>query len=145
MGMRNDGGRLPLESRPERLLTAPVSVGSALTVPVQPLGTDRPGAVGESVPTGWLEPVVGVDCGAGVGWAMGAPPLECVCVAWWCAVLACVLWACVPVVLVPVVLVPVVLPPFDGVPVVGLDGVPIVSVALWEPVPVEVEDFFGVV
>ena len=70
--MRNDGGRLPLESRPERLVTAPVSAGLADTVPVQPCGTGVPGGVGESVDTGW---VVVVDPGAGVGWPTAAPPL----------------------------------------------------------------------
>ena len=81
MGMRKDGGRLPLESRPERLLTAPVSVGSALTVPVQPLGTDRPGAVGESVVTGRVGVAVGSGWGVAVGAETGAPPLAWECVA----------------------------------------------------------------
>src|ERR1700744_4402706 len=99
MGIRKDGGRLPLESRPERLLTAPVSAGSALTVPVQPLGTEIPGALGERVVTG-CDGVV--DVGAGwvlgaegwVGWATAAPPLERECAGrWWGALWAWVLWA----------------------------------------------------
>src|SRR6185312_17319635 len=95
MGMRNDGGRFPLESSPERLLTAPVRAGSALTVPVQPLGTDMPGALGDSVVTGCVGVVVvGAGWGAEVGGAIAAPPLEVGCDGrWWGALCAWVLWA----------------------------------------------------
>src|ERR1700759_233577 len=70
MGMRKDRGRLPLESRPDRLVTAPVSAGAAETVPGQPCGTGVPGGGGEGVDTGWA-----VVAGAGVGCLAAAPPV----------------------------------------------------------------------
>src|ERR1700727_1148962 len=49
MGIRNDGGRSPLASSPLRSVTAPVSVGSGATVPVQAVGPVNPGGVEDRV------------------------------------------------------------------------------------------------
>src|ERR1700758_2459577 len=85
MGIRNDGGRLPLESSPDNSVTAPVSAGLADTVPVHDCGPVNPGGLLDRVVTVLVDdeegPGAGVEVERDVVGASAAPPD--LATAWW--------------------------------------------------------------